>query len=208
MKKTQQVLDSKFQPNAPLLRDSRVLRTKVEETLAGIRELSEQTAAQFDSEFMMFINHKLPELRVTEEWTYKGQRPNPISISKARLYLSSALADITCYLPGTGEHGYAWMIDTADEWRQRSGNEMIEAPDIPKYNENFDMQTQMIYAIEMREYEKYKHLMQETKAKIIEWFTKPMFVDLWERGRLPHWVTAKELLAHISDTYAPDIDCR
>ena len=48
---------------------------------------------------------ELPELQ-TEAWPHEGQRPNPISISKARQLLAAAYSAVPCEMPGAGVHGH------------------------------------------------------------------------------------------------------
>ena len=58
---------------------------------------------------------------------------------------------------------------------------------------NYDMKAQWEYMDKLGEYTLYHHLLQEGKAKIIQWFGKELFVDLFVDGLLPTTVTPKEL---------------
>ena len=150
---------------------------------------------------------ELPQLR-TEEWPYKDEKPNPISISKARKLLAAAYAAIPCEQEGTGVHGYAWMIETDTQWATRSGTSTITAPTKPIKETDYDIKKQMKYADQMDMYKLYIHLVQEGRIKLIEWFGKPMFMDLYVDELLPASITPRELLTHLSDTYALGADNR
>ena len=144
---------------------------------------------------------ELPNLQ-TEPWPYAGKKPDPITIGTAKKLLAAAYANIPCEYEAAGDHGYAWMIENDDTWLERSGVSAIVAPSKPKEVTSFDMRAQFEYAVKSKRYGMYKHLCQEGKAKITEWFGKEMFVDLFVKGVLPPNVTPKELLEHIATTYA------
>ena len=144
---------------------------------------------------------ELPKLR-TEAWPYGGQKPDPISIGTAKRLLAAAYAEVNCEYEAAGDHGYAWIIEDATDWLERSGVGVITTPTKPKEVTGFDMKAQFEYAIKSRRYATYKHLCQEGKAKITEWFGKEMFVDLFIKDILPPTVTPKELLKHVAMTYA------
>ena len=144
---------------------------------------------------------ELPTLR-TEAWMYDGQEPTPISIETARRLLAAAYTEIPCELEAAGDHGYAWIIESEETWLERDGTKLINAPTKPKEIVAFDMKAQWEYAVKLRRYNMYKHLTQEGKIKLMTWFGKEMFVDLFKKGILPPAKTPNDLLAHISSTYA------
>ena len=144
---------------------------------------------------------ELPQLK-TDTWPYSGREPNPITIGTARKLLGAAYAEIPCELEAAGDHGYAWIIEPEETWLQRDGVATITAPTKALEITVFDLKAQWEYTIKARRYTMYKHLMQEGKTKIMMWFGKEMFVDLFVNGVLPPRVTAQELLSHIAETYA------
>ena len=82
----------------------------------SIQATPEENPEEAAAAYMMFSPRtatELPTLR-TEEWDYKGLKPNPISISKARKLLSAAYAAVPCELTEAGVHGYAWIIETKE----------------------------------------------------------------------------------------------
>ena len=161
--------------------------------------------------YMMFNTcapTELPQLR-TEPWPYSGKKPNPISISKARRLLATAYAAVPCELAGTGDHGYAWMIESKEEWCKRQGvDNTIDAPTKPTKERDYDIKQRLEYADKMDTYRMYKHLMHEGCLKIIEWFGKPMFVDLYVNDMLPVTTTPTELIEHLRETYCQGRDNR
>ena len=158
---------------------------------------------------MMFGSPKpghtdLPTLR-TGAWPYAGKKPNPIVIGTAVKLLAAAYAEVPCELEAAGVHGYAWMIEPQEKWERRkdidAGNP-IAPPTKPLKVKNYDIKAQWEYADKMQEYTMYNHLVQEGKAKLIEWFGKELFVDLFVDGLLPNTATPKELIGHLTTTYA------
>ena len=153
-------------------------------------------------------NGSRPRLH-TDKWAYNGKRPNPISISKARKMLATAYAAIPCELDGTDIHGYAWMIETATEWKRRGEvEEIIVPPKKPTRSNDGDLPGLYRYKADMNEFKLYSHLVQEGKAKLIEWFGESMFVDLYIDEMLPTKITPRELLEHLTATYAKSADNR
>jgi hypothetical protein len=150
---------------------------------------------------------ELPELS-TEAWPHADTKPNPISISKARKLLAAAYAAIPCELEGTGIHGYAWMIETDEQWEARGDTAAIVAPTKPTKETDYDVKKQMAYADRMEMYRHYHHLVQKGRNKLIEWFGKSMFMDLYVNELLPASITPKDLLQHLTDTYALGADNR
>ena len=144
---------------------------------------------------------ELPKLR-TEPWPYSGSRPNPISIGTARKLLSAAYAEIPCELEAAGDHGYAWVIEEPTVWLARYGVSNIVPPTKPKEVVGFDMKLQWEYLVKAKRYTTYKHMAQEGRRKIMEWFGPEMFHDLFKNDALPPHYTPKDLLDHISSIYA------
>ena len=144
---------------------------------------------------------ELPKLR-TDTWHYGEKEPNPISIGTARKLLATAYAEIPCELEAAGDHGYAWIIEPEATWTARGGVQPISAPTKPKEVTGFDMRAQWEYSVKSKRYTMYKHLAQEGRTKIMEWFGKAMFHDLFKNDALPPTVTPSDLLAHIEATYA------
>ena len=64
------------------------------------------------------------------------------------------------------------------------------------------MKAQLEYVLNSKRYTVYKHLCKEGKVKIVEWFGKEMFVNLFIKGILPPNTTPTELLDHNTKTYA------
>ena len=159
---------------------------------------------------MMFspkTSTELPKLR-TGKWPHGNARPNPLSIGMARKLLAAALAEVPCELEEAGVHGYAWMIETAEVWKQRKDTAPITPPVKPKKIRTYEVKARWEYNDKLQEYTLYHHLVQEGKAKIIEWFGKELFVDLFVDGLLPTTITPRELLTHLSSTYGLTIDYR
>ena len=144
---------------------------------------------------------ELPTLR-TEAWPYSGKEPNPISIGTARKFLAAAYAEVPCELEAAGDHGYAWIIEPEDTWLARGGVKAITVPTKPREVIGFDMKAQWEYSVKSKRYKMYKHLAQEGRKKIVDWFGKAMFLDLFRDGALRPTVTPVELLEHIATTYA------
>jgi len=155
---------------------------------------------------MMFSPRAAPQLPTltTKEWPYKkNQRPNPVSIGKAKRLLATAYSDINCELIEAGVHGYAWIIEDDNAWLKRDGVTSVITPPVkPKKETDYDVKKQLEYNDKLNEFTMYHHLAQQGKAKIVEWFGESMFVDLYVNGMLPTTKTPKDLLQHISKTYA------
>ena len=148
------------------------------------------------------MSAELPTVR-TEGWPYTGQKPNPISINKARLLLAAAYESIPCDIAGAGRHGFSWIAETDETWLKRDGaTYAVIPPDMPEKEMDYSTKKQMQYQDKLRAFTLYNHLIQEGKAKIIEWFGKPMFVDLQVNGLLPSTKTPNDLLEHLTKTYA------
>ena len=147
--------------------------------------------------------HALPNLR-TENWPYAGEKlPNPISIGTAYKLLAAGYAEIPCELEAAGDQGYAWIIEDDTTWLARGGIvKVIPPPGKPKEITGFDLKAHFENAIKSKCYSTYKHLCQEGKAKILEWFGKDVFLDLLKDGVLPPSVTPNEMLEHIENVYA------
>ena len=141
---------------------------------------------------------------VTEDWPHgTNERPNPISINRARELLALAYATIDCEIPGADDHGHAWMIEEAAEWLARSGTGPVAVPTKPALVTDYaDVPAQMKYEREQEVYRIYFHLTQEGKARLIEWFGKSMFADLHHNCVLPIKTTPREMLEHLALTYA------
>ena len=148
-----------------------------------------------------------PKLR-TESWPYAGAKPNPISIGTAKKLLAAAYSEVPCEMIGTGVHGYAWIIEDEETWQEREGTTDIVPPTQPQPVAEFSMKAQWEYAVKARRFNLYNHLVQEGKAKLVEWFGKEMFVDLHRDGVLPNTKTPKELVEHLNKTYALPRDYR
>ena len=150
----------------------------------------------------------LPTLQ-TEAWPYEGQIPNPISIHKARRLLAAGYAAIPCEINGTDIHGYAWMIETPEEWAQRAGVlPTIVVPTKPLLPTDYVLKEQYAYNRKMTAFKEYNHLMQEGRMKLITWFGRAMFNDLYKNDMLPPAVTPRELLEHLAETYSQGTDNR
>ena len=124
----------------------------------------------------------LPALQ-PEPWPYGGEKPNPITIGKARKLLADAYARINCTATEAGEHGYAWMVETKEKWTKRSGVKEMTVPQKPSVTSDPDKYVQ--YLIDHDSYRTYHHLLQEGKRYLVEWFGKAMFSDLHVDGSLP-----------------------
>jgi hypothetical protein len=151
---------------------------------------------------------ELPTL-TTEGWPYSNdQLPNPISICKARELLAIGYEAIDCDIDGSGIHGHAWIIEKEEEWLKRDDVERIIAPTKPKKVLSKDIIERLNYADQLETYKLYHHLAQEGNRKLLEWFGKAMFVDLYVRGKLPAAMTPSEMLDHLASTYAQSKDYR
>ena len=179
-------------------------------------ELKREEDARTETEataFMMFGSPKiaateLPKLR-TDKWPYEGKKPNPISIGMARRFLAAAYAEVPCGAQAAGEHGYAWIVKSDKDWLERDDvTELIKEPKKPTEPTDFDMKAQWVYARDLEKWTLYQHLIQEGKNKLISWFGKEMFLDLFHNGLLPTRKTPKDLLQHLTDTYALPRDNR
>ena len=148
--------------------------------------------------FMMFSPTKtatsdLPRLR-TEEWPYAGKKPNPISIGMARRFLAAAYAEVPCEAKEAGEHGYAWIAEMDKMWLEQDGvTTVIVSPTKPEEPTEFDMKAQWKYTRDLDKWTLYQHLIQEGKSKIMEWFDKAMFLDLFKNGLLPTGKTPPDI---------------
>ena len=166
-----------------------------------------------DEVLMMFspqaVATELPKL-TTEKWPWAvTKKPTPITIGTARRFLAEAYSRVPCEMEAAGDHGYAWMIEEPVDWARREGTKEIEQlPTKPKRPTEYTVQAKWEYAERKRDYDMYHHLVQEGKAKIIEWFGKALFVDLYQNGLLPVTKTPRELLQHLTDTYALPRDRR
>ena len=151
----------------------------------------------------------LPKLN-TEVWPYNtNDKPTPISIHRARKYLAAAYAAVPSELTGTGLHGYAWMVETPTEWKTRDGVEpTIDEPQKPQKELDYDVKKQLAYADKMEAYRLYAHLVNEGRSKLIKWFGKSMFVDLYKNEMLPVTTTPRDMLDHLTKTYAQTRDNR
>ena len=147
------------------------VRIERETSSSSLSEASEDPSSSRNKEeanaaalaLMMFSPRaatELPALR-TADWPYEGQKPNPISISKARKLLAAAYAAVPCELKGAGVHGHAWIIETKEQWTTRSGASMIAMPTKPEKETDYDVKKQLQYADNMETYRLYNHLMQE-----------------------------------------------
>jgi len=174
-----------------------------EETLLAIRDAIEDIGNyEFDKNYrgnennndnalaigMMMMetsgSTELPKLR-TEKRPYAGKRPNPISIGTARRLLAAAYARILSELDGAGTHGYAWMVEAKNVWLTRRGTAPVVTPTMPKRVTTYDLKARWEYKEKMKDFTLYNHLVQEGATKIIEWFGKALFMDLYEDEILP-----------------------
>ena len=184
------------------------------ETIGNYTWSPPQPEERTDGEYqalMMFGARTATELPTlhTEAWAYNGQKPNPISINKAKRLLAAAYSAVPCELDGTGIHGYAWMIESDTVWSKRSGvDATITAPTKPKKPKGYIVAEQLKYADQMEAYRIYNHLVHEGRAKTIAWFGKEMFVDLHVDGILPPTITPAELIEHLESTYSQGRDNR
>ena len=135
----------------------------------------------------------------TGKWEYGRQKPNPISIIKARELLVTGYEEIPCELTGTKGHGYAWIADTPADWLARRGVSTTPSPPVqPDKEESRDPVLLYIYQEKMKEYRVYTHLIKEGTKQIVEWFGKDIFLALCKRsGALPVGVTPAELLVYL-----------
>lgn len=150
---------------------------------------------------------------VTGDWPHGSGRnkakPSPITISKARKLLAAAYANVTCGLDEAGVHGYAWMIEEEDKWLNRSGiTSVITPPEKPSKKKCTGVMERLAYAEDMEEYKMYAHMVQEGRAKVIEWFGDDRFEDLYVDELLPVEITPRELLDHLALVYAQEPDDR
>ena len=194
----------------PHLRDAIADIEQYQFTPPSQQEAEDETIAAF----MMFGpgtvgSTELPTLE-TEPWPHKGLKtPNPISIGTAVKLLAAAYAQIPCELEDAGLHGYAWIIEQDPVWLKRDGvSAAISPPTKPKTESSYDMKVRWEYADKLQKYTLYNHLVHAGKAKLLEWFGKPLFVDLFVNGMLPTARTPKELITHLEATYANTRDYR
>ena len=140
--------------------------------------------------------NQLPTIE-TEEWQFETTEPTPISIDQARKLLADAYANIPCEIEEAGTHGFAWIVETKEQWLQREGitNE-VTVPTKPRKGD-YDFNLRLEFAEAMERYELYNHLMQQGKTKLLEWFGEAVFNDLCVYGVIPVTTTPKELLAHL-----------
>lgn len=184
----------------------------IDESIETIRNYSTDSkqSSVSPNAYMMYSppsSIELPKLRI-QTWTCTG-RPSPVSISKARQILATAYSKVPCELDGTGLHGYAWMVETEDEWKRRKGVEpIIETPTKPERVRSADMVERMEYNERMKDFREYNHMVLEGATQITEWFGESMFADLFLNGALPATTTPRELLDHLSATYATESDRR
>ena len=152
---------------------------------------------------------ELPTLK-TGPWKYKpGDVPNPLSIARARRLLALGYAKIPCEIPGTGIHGYAWMIEKPGTWEKRNGvgahQAVIDAKPMKSEltaQEANDITKVIMHNMKMRPFALYNHLKEAGKDKISEWFGDDMFVDMYQDGILPPQTTPNAMLEHLEGTYA------
>ena len=58
----------------------------------------------------------------TEEWPCpKNASPNPVSINRAREFLSAGMGEEDCELPGADVHSCAWMVKNDAKWFAQAG---------------------------------------------------------------------------------------
>lgn len=141
-----------------------------------------------------------------EEWKYAGRKPTPITIGEARRNLASAYAVCNCEAAEAGVHGYAWMVEKDEVWLARDGVSTVPIP--TKTAIDYDPAAYAASLAKNQEYKLYHHLVQEGKKKLLEWFGKSMFHDLWEKGALPVTRTPRDLLEHLEQTYGTPRDYR
>ena len=153
-------------------------------------------------------NAPLPKLTWDERWPHKGKKPSPITIGTARKLLTAEFAKISCDLDEAGVHGYAWIAETDEAWLKRDDVRVIVPPKKPKRMTEFTLQGVAKHQQQLNDYTRYNHLVQAGKSKLIEWFGKEMFLDLYVDGLLPITTTPKELLAHLEKTYSKSRDRR
>lgn len=154
--------------------------------------------------FMMFNSlpaAPLPQLE-TEPWPHAGQDPNPVNIGTARRLLAAGFEDVKCDIEGAEGHGHAWMIETSETWLARKGTAVVQPPPRPARVTEYTIKAQWEYMERLRIHTLYEHLVQAGKKKLIEWFRKAVFNDLYRDGILPRAVTPREMLSHISEVYA------
>lgn len=99
----------------------------------------------------------LPALR-TETWPYEGQKPNPISIGKARKFLVAAYATIPSDIHKVGIHGHVWIIETDAQWAKQTDTSPVPVPTKPLKDTTYDIGKQLEYADKMETYRLYHHL--------------------------------------------------
>ncbi len=167
----------------------------------------ERNQSQLNAALMMLGSNNTtsvvaPTLR-TEPWPHKGEKPNPINLNTARRLLAAGYASIPCEIDGADIHGYAWMVETPTEWKARGGvKEDIAPPTKPTRGDPRDLTAQYVYMLQMKEYKEYTNLMHDGRKKLIEWFGKDMFLDLYVNKQLPVHITPRELLDYLAKTYA------
>lgn len=139
------------------------------------------------------------------EWPYKGKTPDPINIAKAVKLLAAAYRKIDCDTKGAGTHGFAWIIEDNKKWLARNGTSLIQPPTRPVRVTGYDMKQQWEYRVKLQDYELYRDLAKQGVKKILEWFGKEVFCDLFEdESELPPDITPRELIDHIKTTYADE----
>ncbi len=144
----------------------------------------------------------------TEEWPFENTKPTAISVDKARKLLADAYADIPCEIQQAGTHGYAWVIETKEQWLERDGiTEEVTAPQKPRKSD-YDFSMRVEFSERLEQYKLYNHMMQQGKAKLLEWFGDAVFDDLCLYGAIPATTTPKELLAHLVASIEDDPDLR
>ena len=158
---------------------------------------------------LMMLNQQpdreLPELK-TGQWPHQGvETPDPITIEKARKLLAAGYAKIPCEVPGSGTHGYAWMVERGQRWNKRTGViplVSIMAPRQAIRPVTMEPQLMVRHTVNKQAFHLYNHLKEEGKEKMIGWFGEELFVDMHTDGELPTEVTPREMLDHLSETYA------
>ena len=82
----------------------------------------------------------------TPKWPYGQEKPNPISINKAKRMLSDAYVEVYCDILEAGVHGYAWMIEDDKEWLPRPDvTSIIMPPPRPMKAKNSDVRGMLKY---------------------------------------------------------------
>ena len=143
-----------------------------------------------------------------EKWPCDAtKKPNPITIRTAREILAAGCSQIPCEMEEAGDHGHAWMIETPEDWTAWEGTHtVVSMPTKPKRPSTCTVEAKWKHAEEKRGCEVHFHLMQEGKARSIEWFGKAPFVNLCQNGLSPVTKTPRDLSDHLSDTQAQPRD--